>query len=59
LPIGRFLKSKSLGGNRVILVVRQWNQPDDAWNISTHRWIDFPDRELIDLYRFTHNSMET
>jgi len=40
-------------------VVRQWNQPDDAWNISTHRWIDFPDRELIDLYRFTHNSMET
>jgi hypothetical protein len=23
LPIGRFLKSKSLGGNRVILVVRR------------------------------------
>ena len=22
LPVGRFLKSKSLGGNRVILVVR-------------------------------------
>ena len=26
LPIGRFLKSKSLGGNRVILVVRQLEQ---------------------------------
>jgi len=25
LPIGRFLKSKSLGGNRVILVVRLGN----------------------------------
>ena len=32
LPIGRFLKSKSLGGNRVILVVRQ---PAQTCNGST------------------------
>ncbi len=29
LPIGRFLKSKSLGGNRVILVVRPLNRIAD------------------------------